>query len=158
MLRHLAVIEPSAQIWVLTGQQLAPIKVLQGTGLTLARVRFFNGLTSPQMVNLYRNARYLVVPASTLMLEAFAVGCPVISGWVVENQINSVGFYARNGMIENLGDLRATSVSKLRKARGRVLMRSGRMIARQKLYIAESRIGVGVIVQEIINGDRQVSS
>ena len=153
MLSHLAVIEPSAQLWVLTGQRLAPIKVLQGTGLTPERVCFFSGLTAPQMVNLYRNARYLVVPASTLMLEAFAAGCPVISGWMAANQKNSLGFYSRNGMIENLGDLRVAGVSKLRKARGRVLRCSDQMIRRQRRYIAQSCIGVGEIVQEIINGD-----
>ena len=152
MLRLLALLEPCATIWVLTGQRLSAANVLRASGLPPARVRLLTGLTAPQMVSRYRRARFLVTPASTMMLEAFAAGCPVISGWVAPNQMNSLGFYGRRGMIENVGDLRNVEFARIRNARDRVLRRAGKMIRLQQQYITATRAGVGEIVEEIVNG------
>lgn len=153
MLVHLAKIEPRTMLWVLSGRHLAESKVLRRAGLSRERVRFFSGLEAAEMIRLYQQTRYLVAPASTLMLEAFAAGCPLISGWVADNQKTSLDFYDRKGLIVNVGDLREVTPAALAKARARIGRQSGRMIRNQRAYIAAAEAGVEEIVQAIFSSD-----
>lgn len=153
LLQGLACVEPQAMIWVLSGQRLRASKVLQQTGLGSGRVRFFHGLNAAGMLGLYRRAHYLIAPASTLMLEAFAAGCPLISGWVAPNQRNSLDFYDRQGLIVNAGDLRHLNVDSLMWATARVRRGAGRMIRRQLKYMAAAQTGMEEIVHTILMSD-----
>lgn len=105
------------------------------------------------MLRLYRRALYLVAPSSTVMLEAFAAGCPLISGWVAENQRNSLAFYERQGLIVNVGDLRALNRGALERARDHARREAGRMTRRQRAYIAASRAGIDEIVRAVLTSD-----
>ncbi len=150
MLTQLSVVEPRAPLWVLSGQRLSSGKVARRTGVYPGRVRFFSGLEPVQMLWLYRRARYLVVPASTMMLEAFATGCPVISGWVADNQRNSLEYYSKHGLIVNVGDLRCATSDVLTRASCQLKRQAGQMARRQRAYISAAKVGVLEIVQAIL--------
>jgi UDP-2,4-diacetamido-2,4,6-trideoxy-beta-L-altropyranose hydrolase len=151
MLRHLAAIDRQARIVVLSGRPLPSTRVLSASSTLRGHVRFRTGQSANQMVRLYRRARYLVTPASTLMLEAFAVGCPIITGWVAENQQNSLDFYARQGLIVSVGDLRKASCDRLMHARNRALRRAQGLITRQRNYLRDTDRGIREVVQEILS-------
>jgi len=150
MLARLAQIEPVMQIWVLSGRRLPAGKVLHHSGVPRSRVRFFSGLDAGAMLRLYRQARCLLTPGSTLMLEAFAAGCPMISGWVADNQRNSLKWYDQRGLIVNAGDLRKLSCEALALAHVRARRRAGQMIRRQRQYIKSAEAGVDEIVRAIL--------
>jgi spore coat polysaccharide biosynthesis predicted glycosyltransferase SpsG len=151
VLAHLSRIDPSVPLWVLSGRRLSTGKVLHRAGLGRARVRFFTGLGAHAMIRRYRQARCLLAPASTVMLEAFSAGCPLVSGWVADNQVNSLDSYNRQGLIVNVGDLRQLSLAKLTRACAKVRRQSGRMARRQRDYIRDSKSGIDEIVQAILS-------
>ena len=153
MLSLLVQIDPRAMLWVLSGRRLSAGKIARQAGLCRGRIRFFSGLQPTEMLQLYRRARYLVAPASTVMLEAFAAGCPIISGWIAENQRNSLGFYERQGLIVNVGDLRSISRGSLIQARSLVQREGSRMIRRQRAYIAAAQTGMEEIVHAVLARD-----
>jgi hypothetical protein len=84
------------------------------------------------------------------MLEAFTAGCPMISGWVADNQRNSLDWYARRGVIVNAGDLRQMSGKALTLAHARAHRQSGQMIRKQRAYIKGSEAGIDEIVKAIL--------
>lgn len=150
MLQRMALVDPRTPVWVLSGRRLPASKVVRRSGQCRSKVRFFSGLDAGHMMGLYRRARYLVAPASTLMLEAFAAGCPLISGWVADNQRNSLDFYDRRGLIVNVGDLRHVTSGRLKQACGRVSRQGGRMIQRQRRYVESAQTGVGEVVEAVL--------
>lgn len=150
MLAHLSRIEPGVPFWVLSGRRLSTSKVLHQSGLGRAQVRFFSGLGANGMIRLYHRASCLLAPASTVMLEAFSVGCPLVTGWVADNQRNSLDCYYRQGLIVNAGDLRQLSLPELTVAYAKARRQSGRMARRQRAYIRDSKSGIDEIVQAIL--------
>ena len=151
ILTHLSIVDPRATLWVLSGRPLPVGKVLRRVGLSPGRVRFFSGLEPDEMLRLYRRARYLVAPASTVMLEAFTVGCPIISGWIADNQRNSLDFYHRQGLVLNMGDLRRIRLSCLVRARSSLRLKGHSMMRSQRSYIAASRTGIIEIVKAVLS-------
>ena len=149
MLVHLSKIE-SGPLWVLSGRRLAIDKVLHKSGLNRSRVRFFSNLNEKSMIRRYRQARCLFAPASTVMLEAFSAGCPIVSGWIAENQRNSLAYYDQQGLISNAGDLREIMYRDLRLAYANAKRRASQMTRQQRVYIEKSRSGVLEIVQAIL--------
>jgi len=149
-LAHLARLEPRLPIWVLSGRRLPAGKVLRRSGVRRSQVRFFSGLDAVAMIRRYRQARCLVTPASTLMLEAFTAGCPMISGWVTDNQRNSLDWYARQGVIVNAGDLRQITGRALTLAHARACRQSDHMVRKQRAYIKGLAAGIDDIVKAIL--------
>lgn len=150
MLAHLSRIQPGVPLWVLSGRRLSTGKVLHRAGLGRARVRFFSGLGANDMLRRYRQARCLLAPASTLMLEAFSAGCPLVTGWVADNQRNSLDCYDRQGLIVNAGDLRQLTLPALKVACAKARRQSGSMARSQRAYIRDSKSGIDEIVQAIL--------
>ncbi len=150
MLAHLSRIKPGVPLWVLSGRRLSTGKVLHQAGLGRAQARFFSGLGANSMLRRYRQARCLLAPASTVMLEAFSAGCPLVTGWVADNQRNSLDCYDRKGLIVNAGDLRQLSLPALTAACAKARRQSGRMARRQRAYIRDSKSGIDEIVQAIL--------
>jgi spore coat polysaccharide biosynthesis predicted glycosyltransferase SpsG len=155
MLSYLSRIEPGLPLWVLSGRRLSTGKVLHKAGLVRAQVRFFSGLGASGMLRRYRQARCVLAPASTVMLEAFSVGCPLVTGWVADNQRNSLRYYDREGLIVNAGDLRRLSLPALTLACTKAISKSGRMARRQRAYIRDSKLGIDEIVQAILAPDQR---
>ena len=150
ILARLSQIEPNSPLWVLSGRRRSADKLLHHAGLGRAQVRFFSGLGGADMIRLYRQARLLLAPASTVMLEAFSAGCPLVSGWISNNQRNSLDFYERQGLIVNAGDLRQLSLPALTLACAKAIRRSGRMARQQRSYIRSSKSGIDEIVRAIL--------
>lgn len=150
MLAHLSRIQPGVPLWVLSGSRMSTSKVLHQSGLGRAQVRFFSGLGANGMIRRYRQARCLLAPASTVMLEAFSAGCPLVTGWVADNQRNSLDSYDRQGLIINAGDLRQLTLPALTVACAKARRQSGRMERRQRAYIRDSKSGIDEIVQAIL--------
>lgn len=150
MLAHLSRIEPGLPLWVLSGRSLSTGKVLHKTGLVRSQVRFFSGLEAGAMIRRYRQARCVLAPASTVMLEAFSAGCPLVSGWVADNQRNSLDSYDRQGLIVNAGDLRQISLHALAFAYAKARRQNGCMARRQRAYIQNSKSGMGEIIKAIL--------
>lgn len=150
MLAHLSRIVPGVPLWVLSGRRLSSGRVLYQARLSRAQVRFFSGLGANSMLRRYRQAHCLLAPASTVMLEAFTAGCPLVSGWVADNQRNSLDCYDREGLIINAGDLRQLSRPALTVACAKARRWSGRMTRLQRAYIRDSKSGIDEIVQAIL--------
>jgi len=51
-------------------------------------VRTLSNLSADEMVEQMRDSHLAIVPASSILYEAIAVGMPVISGYYVDNQVN----------------------------------------------------------------------
>jgi UDP-2,4-diacetamido-2,4,6-trideoxy-beta-L-altropyranose hydrolase len=142
MLAHLSHLVPGVPLWVLSARRLPATRVLSNAGALTSQVRFFSGLGVAAMIKRYRQARCVIVPASTMMLEAFAVGCPIVSGWIADNQRNSLDFYHKEGMIVNVGELHHQSRKGLAQALAKVGRRSRSMRRRQRTYIENSKQGI----------------
>jgi hypothetical protein len=102
------------------------------------------------MIHKYRRSRCLFTPASTMMLEAFAAGCPIVSGSIADNQHNSLSHYGDKGLIVNAGDLRQVSKSALCVAYSKARRQPGLMARRQRAYIRDSISGIYEIVHAIL--------
>ena len=150
MLGHFAQLEPRLPLWVLSGRRLPASKVLRCLGVRGSQGRFFSGLDAVAMIRRYRRARCLVTPASTVILEAFTAGCPMISGWVAENQRNSLDWFARRGVIVNAGARRQMSVKALTLAHASEHRQSGQMIRKQRAYIKDLTESIDEIVKAIL--------
>lgn len=150
ILKHLKKIERHKKLWVLSGSAVSESKILSQTKLSTSQVRFFSGLDANALINLFKRTKYLITPASTLMLEAFTVGCPMVSGWLVENQKNSLQYYNQKKLIVNVGDLHRVTTEKLKHAKNRAISHSGRMIRNQKRYTKFSSEGIDEIVYRTV--------
>lgn len=155
MLPILARLDRNAPLWVLSGRRLAATRVLANSGQSRARVRFFSGLDAGSMMGLYRKARTLLTPASTVMLEAFAAGCPVMTGWIADNQRHSLSFYEDHGLVVSLGDLHQLSVDALTRAKSKLKRRRTSMIRKQHAYIQDSNQGIVELVNAILKSDKE---
>ena len=136
-------------VWVLTGRRISIEKVLKRTGYERKEIRFFSNLNANQMISLYKKTKCLITPGSTLMLEAFSAGCPVVSGWIAENQKNSLEFYDRKGLIVNVGDLTSVGSKELKESCKKTFKLSDKIKNKQKKYIAQSIQGIDEIVNLI---------
>lgn len=150
MLRLLNQSRPGCPVWVLTGRKVTKTKVLAASGTNRRRLKFFTNLTAAELVALYRQARCLITPASTLMLEAFAAGVPVVTGWVAENQRNSLDFYARKDMIVNLGDLHGVTSDRVAWGCDRAIRKARLSSQKQTDYMREASGGKVEIVDFIL--------
>lgn len=150
MLAKINKADPNIPIWVLSGRHLPSVKVLNSSGLKRGRVRFFSGLSAKRMMRLYRGAQYMISPASTIMLEAFLVGCPLISGWVAINQTNSLNYYDKKGLIINVDSLLDLSDKKLTWAIKSAKRQSGKMKRRQVNYMGGTKNGVKEMVETLL--------
>jgi spore coat polysaccharide biosynthesis predicted glycosyltransferase SpsG len=150
-LEQIVRIETQNPVWVLSGTSLPDGKVSSWAETRSGQVSFFSELSPRQMMRLYSEALYLVVPASTMLLEAFCAGCPVITGFVAENQRNSIAHYEQRGLVVNAGDLRCLTTNTLERKRGEVLLHSKKMIKSQIEYIKSTEVGLKELVYAILS-------
>lgn len=153
MLAHMAHLASGLPLWVLSGRRLPVAKVLYRSKVAKSQVRFFSGLDASAMLRRYSQVRCLITPASTVMLEAFAIGCPLISGWIADNQRNSLDFFAKQRLIVNAGDLRHVSRSTLTLSHAKTRRQSSQMKRQQRAYIQNSKSGIHEIVSAILAVD-----
>jgi UDP-2,4-diacetamido-2,4,6-trideoxy-beta-L-altropyranose hydrolase len=70
------------------------------------QVNIFKSLDAKNLIKLIKKSDIAILPASTIMLEAFCVGIPVISGWFDDIQENTLECLQKSGLILNCGDYR----------------------------------------------------
>jgi spore coat polysaccharide biosynthesis predicted glycosyltransferase SpsG len=81
------------------------------------RIETYTNLSPTSVIEIFETADFAVLPASTILLEAFTVGIPIISGWFVENQKYSLDKFEEMGLIINLNNFNTNDFkSKLTKA------------------------------------------
>jgi spore coat polysaccharide biosynthesis predicted glycosyltransferase SpsG len=70
-------------------------------------VVIYENLKPDAIINILQNSDFAILPGSTILLEAFTVGIPIISGWFVENQRYSLEKFEKRGLIINLDDFKS---------------------------------------------------
>lgn len=81
-----------------------------------SRINCYTGLNPDEIINLLGKADLALLPASTVLLESFCVGLPIISGWFAENQNFSLSIFEKKNMVINLGNLHINLEEKLQNA------------------------------------------
>ena len=105
-------------------------------------VEVHRDLDPREFIEVMRGCSFAVVPASTVLLECFCVGMPVITGWYADNQRYSLQFFENLGAIENCGNLREDVNVKLSEAVEHVI-RAGRakyLSAQRELPLSGDKI------------------
>lgn len=82
----------------------------------MEKVQYVKNLNASQIVDLYRTIDVAVLPSSTILKEALACRVPVISGYFVDNQIQTYNSYLAHQLIVGIGDFTKSEASdQLRK-------------------------------------------
>ena len=81
-----------------------------------ASIQVVKNLEPNEIINYIASSNLVIVPASTILLEVFCVGAPVISGWYADNQKYSVKYFETEDMILNCGDFNIDFSHNLTKA------------------------------------------
>jgi UDP-2,4-diacetamido-2,4,6-trideoxy-beta-L-altropyranose hydrolase len=69
-------------------------------------VNVYKSLGAKNLINLIKKSDVAILPASTIILEAFCVGIPIISGWYSDKQKKTLECLHKSGYIFNCGDYR----------------------------------------------------
>ena len=70
-------------------------------------IEIYENLKPKAIINLLQNSDFAILPGSTILLEAFTVGIPIISGWFTENQKFSLEKFEKMGLIINLDNFKS---------------------------------------------------
>ena len=73
----------------------------------ILQVEIYENLKPNDIINILQNSDFAILPASTILLEAFTVGIPIISGWFEENQKYSLEKFEKMGLIINLDNFKS---------------------------------------------------
>ncbi|MFK2664785.1 pseudaminic acid biosynthesis protein PseG [Bacteroides fragilis] len=87
---------------VVTGNQV----VIDSRFFQNSSINIHIGISASELVYLYQNSDAAFLSASTMCLEAFAIGIPVASGYYVNNQIALYEYLCQINAIYPLGDLK----------------------------------------------------
>ena len=83
---------------------------------SIEKVQYVKNLSALQLVELYRTIDVAVFPSSTILKEALACRVPVISGYFVDNQIQTYNSYLAHQLIVGIGNFTKSNASdQLRK-------------------------------------------
>ena len=74
--------------------------------LNAEKLELRHQVTAEELVNIYLDADFGILPSSTMLKEAIACHLPVISGYFVDNQIQTYESYKRHNLIYGIGDFR----------------------------------------------------
>ena len=70
-------------------------------------IEIYENLKPDAIINLLQNSDFAILSGSTILLEAFTVGIPIISGWFAENQRYSLEKFEKMGLIINLDNFKS---------------------------------------------------
>ena len=76
-------------------------------------IKIFKTLNPNNLIKLIKKSDIAILPASTIMLEAFCVGVPIISGWYTNKQKKTLECLHKSGYILNCGDYRKSFENKM---------------------------------------------
>lgn len=117
---HVVVCFGGADKYNLTDKVVAALKVLPVIGKLTAivgdaysstihkkNVEYKKNLSAEEMSDVLYNADIAILPSSTVLKEALACKTFIISGYFVDNQIQTYKAYTKNNLICGVGDFRA---------------------------------------------------
>ncbi|SCQ20303.1 UDP-2,4-diacetamido-2,4,6-trideoxy-beta-L-altropyranose hydrolase [Tannerella forsythia] len=76
----------------------------------VGKVQIVKNLSAFQMADLFRKVEFVILPSSTVCIEALACKCPVIAGWYTKNQKEMYHSLLKNKRIVGLGFLNERTI------------------------------------------------
>ena len=74
-------------------------------------INLYSNLDASSIINLLESSDFAVLSASTILLEAFTVGIPIISGFFAENQKYSLLKFEQLGLLLNINNFNSSNFS-----------------------------------------------
>lgn len=81
-----------------------------------ARLIVHNRISAEQLSHLFQTVRLSILSASTVCMEALCVGCPVVAGYYVNNQVEYYQSLVAQSLIKPVGNLLELDINTLVKA------------------------------------------
>ncbi len=104
-------------------------------------IRIYHSVNAPTMLSLMTDSDFAIAPASSVLLELFTVGMPVITGYYAENQKEGSIAICDLGLAFNTGNFLLDYKSNLTKHISELLAGNGSEMGRQqKSSISDSRL------------------
>lgn len=75
-------------------------------GIGAEKLELKHQVSAEELVQIYLDADFGILPSSTMLKEALACKLPVISGYFVDNQVQTYESYLRHNLIAGIADLR----------------------------------------------------
>lgn len=69
------------------------------------RVIIYKNLSANEIASLFASVSVAILSASTICTEALCIGCPIIAGYYVDNQIEYYNYLSSNNLIIPIGNL-----------------------------------------------------
>jgi spore coat polysaccharide biosynthesis predicted glycosyltransferase SpsG len=85
---------------------------------SLNYVKYMNvhkNLTALDIKSIMMNSHFAIVPASTILIELFTIGIPIITGYYVQNQKNSLNYFIKKKLVLSCGNMLTGYDKKLKK-------------------------------------------
>lgn len=79
------------------------------------RIVLYSNIEAEELAMIMRQCEYAVVPASSILYEAMAVGLKIISGYTVDNQYENYKYLEKNKHIVGLGNFNEIKEEKIRQ-------------------------------------------
>lgn len=103
-----------------------------------------------KIIKISNETLFAITSPSTIMLELFAVGLPIISGYSKLNQNETLIFLSKNGFIESVGNFNSNNLaSNLKDAIKNVLSNPSKYIKKQKLIFDNQERNILSIFEKI---------
>jgi UDP-2,4-diacetamido-2,4,6-trideoxy-beta-L-altropyranose hydrolase len=75
-------------------------------------INTYSNLSPFQIIEVLETADFAVLSSSTILLETFTVGLPVLAGWFAENQKYSLNAFEEMGLLVNLKEMTSNDLEK----------------------------------------------
>lgn len=101
------------EINIVIGNSKSRARLLSLTSNIKTKIKVHKNLEDFEMLRLMKNSKFAIVPASTLMLEFFSVGCHLVTGWFADNQKGSLKKYDELKLINNIGRFQVNKIKRI---------------------------------------------
>ena len=78
-------------------------------------INVHKNLTALDIKSIMMNSHFAIVPASTILIELFTIGIPIITGYYVQNQKNSLNYFIKKKLVLSCGNMLSGYDKKLKK-------------------------------------------
>jgi UDP-2,4-diacetamido-2,4,6-trideoxy-beta-L-altropyranose hydrolase len=101
------------EINIVIGNSKSKARLMSLISNMKTKIKIHKNIEDFEMLCLMKNSKFAIVPASTLMLEFFTVGCNLVTGWFAENQKVSLKKFEELKLIHNIGRFRVNKIKKI---------------------------------------------
>jgi UDP-2,4-diacetamido-2,4,6-trideoxy-beta-L-altropyranose hydrolase len=78
-------------------------------------INVYKNLTALDIKSIMMNSHFAIVPASTILIELFTIGIPIITGYYVQNQKNSLNYFMKKKLVLSCGNMLSGYDKKLKQ-------------------------------------------